>query len=162
MKPRSKKLPSHPALARELHLRLAELETEISRYPERKTADRTLKSVANIQEETIGVNKAIAFSIGKGSYAVGHTDKTYAGSHHARGVRYIRFYSAGEPVLVIEGDFEAQQFGLNFRFQNIDLYVPGDWEADLVKLTDTLRVHADKRKARFKKKRDAERDRRPR
>jgi hypothetical protein len=98
--------------------------------------------------------KVVQFMLGKKVYASGHADVTYAGSNHARGVRHIRFYAAGKPVLDIEGDFEDQQFGSNFRFQNMDLYLPGEWEADFVKLTDELRQYTAKRKAAFKKKRD--------
>ncbi len=155
MKKTSSKTALHPVIAQELHDRLAELESELRAYPARSKTDRTLKRLSDIEEATLGSNKVIQFSIGSKVYATGHTDTTYAGSNHARGVRQIRFYVEGKEVLVIEGDFEDQQFGSNFRFKNINLHTPGAWEADLVNVTEQLREHAAKRKAAFKKKRDA-------
>ena len=95
------------------------------------------------------------FSIGDKSYATGHSDVTYPGSNHARGVRRIRFYAQGKEVLEIEGDFEDQQLGSNFRFQNVDLYLPGDWGSDFMALTEALRDSKSDRKAAFAKKRAA-------
>jgi len=97
--------------------------------------------------------------MGKKSLCGGRADVTYSGSNHARGVRHIRFYADGKTVLDIEGDFEDQQFGSNFRFQNIDLYIPGEWETDFLKITDSLRQFTSKRKMAFKKARDAEQNR---
>ena len=149
----------NPAIAREFPERLSELEVELRLHRARKASERPLKAVDELEETAIGKETAVQFSIGKKVYAAGHTDVTYSGSNHARGVRHIRFYAAGKTVLDIEGDFEDQQFGSNFRFQNIDLYLPGEWEADFLKLTDDLRRHTLKRKTAFKKKRDAERNR---
>jgi hypothetical protein len=145
----------NPALDQEFPDRLTELEAELRLHAGRDAGDRPLKAIKELAEVAIEGGKAIQFSLGKKSYAAGHDDITYSGSNHARGVRHIRFYADGKTVLDIEGDFEDQQFGSNFRFQNMDLYVPGEWEADFLKLTDDLRDHAAKRKAAFKKKRDA-------
>jgi len=129
---------------------------ELRLHAARDAGDRPLKAIAELAETAIEGEKVLKFLLGKKAYAAGHADVTYSGSNHARGVRHIRFYVSGKTVLDIEGDFEDQQFGSNFRFQNIDLYTPGDWEADFLKLTDDLRHHAAKRRAAFKKKRDAE------
>ena len=82
---------------------------------------------------------------------------TYSDSNHARGVRNIRFYHAGRLVLHIEGDFEDQQFGSNFRFKTVQAYVPGEWEMPFIQLTDDLRAYREKRRLAFKKKRDSRR-----
>jgi hypothetical protein len=156
---RKSAVESNPALARDFPERLSELEVELRLHPARKVVERPLKTINDLAESAIEGDKVVQFSLGKKRYAAGHSDVTYSGSNHARGVRHIRFYESGKPVLDIEGDFEDQQFGTNFRFQNMDLYIPGEWEADFLKLTDTLRQHTAKRKATFKKKRDAERDR---
>src|SRR4029077_15996992 len=116
--------------------------------------DRPLKAIEKLGDTDIEGNSVLEFQVGKKAYAAGHTDMTYAGSNHARGVRHIRFYAAGKTVLDIEGDFEDQQFGSNFRFQNIDCYVPGVWEADFKKLTDALRQFTANRKSTFRKKRE--------
>jgi len=158
--PRLVKPPDHPALIQELPQRLAELEAELRRHNARKTEDRPLQSIGTVSDGVIGPEKAILFAIGKKPYAAGHTDITYAQSNHARGVRHIRFYAAGKVVFDIEGDFEDQQLGSNFRFKNIDLYLPGLWEADFLKLTDGLRHHTAQRKIAFTKKRTAEQRRR--
>lgn len=157
--PAKSALVKNPAISQDLPARLAELEAEIRPYPSRSTGERSLKTLEEPMDATMEGEKVVQFSLGKKVYAAGHADLTYAGSNHARGVRHIRFYAAGKTVLDIEGDFEDQQFGSNFRFQNIDRYLPGEWEADLVKLTEELRHHAAKRKAAFKKKRDAEHER---
>jgi hypothetical protein len=149
-------IQANPALAREFPERLTELEAELRHHLARKTADRPLKAIHELTEAEIARTKVLQFTLGKHSYAAGHDDVTYSGSNHARGVRHIRFYAEGKNVLDIEGDFEAQQFGSNFRFQNMDVYVPGDWEVHFLKLTDDLRNYAEKRKFAFKKKRDAE------
>src|SRR4029077_14634300 len=118
--------------------------------------DRPLKAIEKLGDTDIEGNSVLEFQVGKKAYAAGHTDVTYSGSNHARGVRHIRFYAAGKNVLDIEGDFEDQQFGTNFRFQNIDIYAPGEWEADFMLLTDELSHYKAKRKKASKKKRDAE------
>jgi len=148
-------LEENPALAQEFPERLTELEAELRLHSARKVAERPLKAIDDLKETVLAGVKALQFSLGKKVYAAGHDDVTYSGSNHARGVRHIHFYAAGKMLLDIEGDFEDQQFGSNFRFQNMDLYVPGDWEADFLKLTDDLRHHTEKRKLAFKKKRDA-------
>jgi hypothetical protein len=153
------KLPKNPALLQDLPARLSELETEIRQYPSRPAEDRPLKSIENPLSHTIGEEKVIQFHLDKQVFAAGHTDVTYRDSNHARGVRHIRFYAANKIVLDIEGDYEDQQFGSNFRFQNVDAYVPGPWEAALIKLTDEFRRFKLKRNAAFKKKRAAEYDR---
>ncbi|OGR88896.1 MAG: hypothetical protein A2992_09495 [Elusimicrobia bacterium RIFCSPLOWO2_01_FULL_59_12] len=145
----------HPALLRDLPLRLAELEVELRLHAGRKVDDRPLKSISGVSQVAIGPEKAVQFAVGKKAYAAGHADITYADSNHARGVRHIRFYEAKKVVLDIEGDFEDQQLGSNFRFKNIDVYLPGLWEADLIKLTDHLRHHTSERKLAFHKKRAA-------
>jgi len=150
-------LEANPALAQEFPERLSELEVELRLHAARKATDRPLKAIHDLAEAAIDGEKVLQFLLGKHTYAAGHSDLTYSGSNHARGVRHIRFYAAEKTVLDIEGDFEDQQFGSNFRFQNIDLYLPGEWEADFLKLTDDLRHHAEKRKLAFKKKRDAAR-----
>jgi hypothetical protein len=149
-------LAENPALAREFPGRLTELETELRRHAARDAAEQPLKAIDELTEAVIEGTNVLRFSLGKKVYAAGHDDITYSGSNHARGIRHIRFYTAGKMVLDIEGDFENQQFGSNFRFQNMDLYVPGEWETDFLKLTDDLRHHSEKRKLAFKKKRDSE------
>lgn len=149
-------LAENPALAREFPERLSELEAELRLHAARKVSERPLKAIDDLAEVMMEGIKVLRFSLGKKVYAAGHDDLTYSGSNHARGVRHVRFYSAGKTVLDIEGDFENQQFGSNFRFQNMDLYVPGEWETDFLKLTDDLRHHTEKRKLAFKKKRDTE------
>jgi hypothetical protein len=152
-------LPENPALAQEFPGRLAELEAELRLHALREVGARPLKGIDDLSEQTIEGENVVEFSLGKKAYAAGHSDVTYSGSNHARGVRHIRFYAAGKAVLDIEGDFENQQFGSNFRFKNMDLYVAGEWEADFMKLTEELRQHAEKRKNAFKKKRAAEHSR---
>jgi hypothetical protein len=153
------KEPENPAIAQEFPGRLSELEVELRLHAARKAGERPLKEIGELKESSVEGEKVLQFLLGKKVYAAGRADLTYSGSNHARGVRHIRFYAAGKPVLDIEGDFEDQQFGSNFRFQNVDLYHPGEWEADFLKLTDALRHHAEKRKYAFKKKRDAEQTR---
>jgi hypothetical protein len=159
-KPTKRVMEENPAIAQEYPERLSELEAELRQHLGRKASERPLKAIDDMAEAAIEGEKILQFSLGKKVYAAGHADLTYSGSNHARGVRHIRFYAAGKTVLEIEGDFEDQQFGSNFRFQNMDVYIPGAWEADFVKLTDELRHHAAKRKAAFKKKRDDEQYRR--
>jgi hypothetical protein len=161
-KPSKTKLGINPATDRDYPYRLAELETEIRPYPSRPAGERPLKSVEKPEEIVIGRENVVQFRLRENVFAAGHTDVTYAGSNHARGVRHIRFYVEGKTVLDIEGDFEDQQFGSNFRFQNIDLYAPGAWEAEFVKLTDELSLYKAKRKAASTKKRLAEQTRRNR
>ena len=157
MKRLAKQKPvSHPAIAQEFPERLSELEVELRQHSARHASERPLKAIDKLVEATIEGEKVVQFRLGKKVYAAGHADMTYAGSNHARGVRHIRFYAAGKTVLDIEGDFEDQQFGSNFRFQNIDCYVPGVWEADFKKLTDALRQFTANRKSAFRKKREAE------
>ncbi len=158
-KPAQKKPEVSPAITQELPDRLAELEVELRLYPLRPAAERALESVKNPANSVIGIEKVVQFRLGDKVYAAGHTDATYAGSNHTRGVRHIRFYANGISVLDIEGDYEDQQFGSNFRFQNIDLYVPGEWEADFLTLTDAFRLYKSKRRHAFSKKRVAERRR---
>ena len=155
----TKKPEKNPAILQEFPSRLSDLEVELRAYPSRLAAERVLKSVEKPTEAEIGEEKVVQFSIGKKSYAAGHTDVTYPGSNHARGVRHVRFYVDGKAVLDIEGDYEDQQFGSNFRFQNIDVYLPGEWEPDFLKLTDEFRHYKDKRRAAFNKKRATERRR---
>jgi hypothetical protein len=155
-KPAKPKDPKAVALEKDLPNRLAELEAEVHRYPKSESDGRALKSVEKPTETLNGREKLVQFFVDKKAYAAGRTDTTYSGSNHARGVRHIRFYAAKEIVLGIEGDFEDQQLGSNFRFQSISAYVEGNWEADFMKLTDDLRHYRAKRKAAFKKKRDAE------
>ena len=154
-----KKPEKNPALEQEFPARLTELEVELRLYPSKSTAERVLKSVDKPTEVVIDREKIVQFMIGKKVFGAGHADVTYPGSNHARGVRHIRFFVDGKPVLDIEGDFEDQQFGSNFRFQNMDLYTPGEWEADFLKLTDEFRHHKEKRRNEFLKKRSAERRR---
>ena len=152
-------LEKNPTLSREFPARLSELEGELRVHTGRKAGERALKAIEDLKEALIEGQQVVQFSVGKKHYAAGRADVTYPGSNHARGVRHIRFYATGQTVLEIEGDFEDQQLGSNFRFQNMKLYVPGEWESDFMKLTETLREHISKRKTAFKKKRDAERDR---
>jgi len=152
-----KKTDPETVITREFPQRLAELEIELQRHPERPAGEQPLKAISAIKEILIDGEKALQFALGSKVYAAGHADVTHAGSNHARGVRHIRFYAQGQTVLTIEGDFEDQQFGSNFRFQTMPLYVPGVWEADFQKLSDDLRLHTAKRRIAFKKKRTAER-----
>jgi hypothetical protein len=149
----------NPAIAREFPARLTELEAELRLHSARKPAEQPLKAIDDVAEAMIEGQKVMRFLFSKKGYAAGHADLTYSGSNHARGVRHIRFYAAGKAVLDIEGNFEDQTFGSNFLFQNMDLYIPGEWEEDFLKLTDDLRQYSAKRKAAFKKKCDAERAR---
>jgi hypothetical protein len=153
------KLPENPVLAQELPARLAELETELRRYPTLDADDRPLKSVEKPTVGQIGQEKVIQFALGDKFFAAGRTDVTYASTNHARGVRHIRFYEDGKVVLDIEGDYEDQEFGSNFRFQNVDLHVPGEWEKDFLKLTDEFRHYKMKRRNAMYKKRAAEHNR---
>ncbi len=155
----SSKPVTHPAIALELPSRLAELEAEIRRYPALKTEDRPLKNVEKPTEAVIKEEKVIRFVLGNKFYAAGHTDVTYASSNHARGVRHVRFYENEKVVLDIEGDYENQQFGSNFRFQNVDLHLPGEWEKPFIKLTDDFRAYKAKRRSALYKKRAAEHSR---
>jgi hypothetical protein len=152
-----RKAEKNPLITQEFHIRLAELEMELRQYPARPAAERPLKTIEKPEAAMIGQEKVVQFSINGKSYAAGHTDVTYPGANHARGVRHIRFYAGGTTVLDIEGDYEDQQFGSNFRFQNIDLHVPGAWEPDFVKVTDELHDFKAKRRHAFNKKRVAER-----
>ena len=156
------KVAENPAIAQEFPARLAELESELRLYPSRPATERALKSVEKPGEAAIEQQKVIQFHLRDRIYAAGHTDVTYSGSNHVRGVRHICFYADGKTVLDIEGDYEDQQFGSNFRFQNMDVYVPGEWEADFLKLTDEFRRYKAARAAVFLKKRAAERRRKPR
>src|SRR6266446_7514382 len=122
-KPTRRQPEENPAIAQEFPERLAELEVELRLHPARDAGDRPLKSIDKLMQAAIKGEKVVQFRLGKKEYASGHADVTYAGSNHSRGVRHIRFYAAGKTVLDIEGDFEDQQFGSNFRFQNIDVYV---------------------------------------
>lgn len=158
-KPTKSKPEKNPALTQEFPDRLAELEKELRTYPSRLADEVALKSVEKPQEALIAQESVIQFRLAKKVFGAGHTDVTYAGSNHARGVRHIRFYAEGTTVLDIEGDYEDQQFGSNFRFQNIDLYLPGEWEADFLKLTDELRNYKAKRRTAFNKKRVSARGR---
>jgi hypothetical protein len=153
------KLETSPAITQELPDRLAELEVELRLYPSRSAGEPSLESIEKPVESAIGNEKVVQFLLRKKLYAAGHTDATYSGSNHTRGVRHVRFYAAGKTVLDIEGDYEDQQFGPNFRFQNIDVYVPGEWEKDFVKLTDEFRHYKATRRNAFNKKRIAERRR---
>jgi hypothetical protein len=158
-KPTKRKPVKSPAVIQEFHDRLAELENELRSYPSRPTEERPLKSIEEPQGAAIGKEKVVQFMLHGKVFAAGHTDVTYPGSNHARGVRHIRYYVDGKTVLDIEGDYEDQQFGSNFRFQNVDLHVPGEWEAHFVKLTDELREYKAKRRHAFNKKRVAARRR---
>jgi hypothetical protein len=157
MKKSSKKTPKTPVEDKELHHRLAELESELRTYPSRPAAERPLKAVEKPEAGVIEKESVILFTLHGHTYAAGHTDVTYPGSNHARGVRHVRYYMDGKMVLDIEGDYEDQQFGSNFRFQNVDLHVPGEWETAFMKLTDELRDFKAKRRHAFNKKRVAER-----
>jgi hypothetical protein len=145
----------HPAIRQEFPERLSELESALRQHSARNAGEWPLKAIGEPVAVDIDGQTIMQFKLGKNRYAAGHSDLTYSGSNHARGVRHIRFYAAEKVVLDIEGDFEDQQFGSNFRFQNIDCYLPGEWEADFLTVTDELRHHAEKRKLAFKKKRDA-------
>lgn len=148
-----------PALSQEFPGRLSELEMELRLYPSLPASEHALKAVEKPKAAAVGEEQVVQFHLHENVYSAGHTDVTYAGSNHARGVRHIHFYADGKIVLDIEGDYEDQQFGSNFRFQNIDLYVPGDWEKDFLKLTDELRHYKTKRRDAFTKKRGIERRR---
>ncbi len=144
------------ALDQDYPARLAELEAELRLHAARQHTEQPLKAIGDLEEAVIDREKVLQFVLGPSVYAAGHADVIYAGSNHARGVRHIRFYAAGKTVLDIEGDFENQQFGTNFRFQNMDLYLPGEWERDFRVLTDQLRQHTARRRQAFRKRRDAE------
>lgn len=149
----------NPALEQDFPQRLTELESELRTSLVRPPSKGPMKDVEGLKETTIGREVVIQFDIGGKVYATGHTDVTYSGANHARGVRHIRLYFDGEAVLDIEGDYEDQQFGSNFRFQNIDLYKPGEWETGFLKFSEDLRHHNAQRSKAFKKQRAAERRR---
>jgi hypothetical protein len=151
-----------PAMNEEFPNRLEELEAELRAYPSRAEKERALKAVGDPTAEEIGKECVVQFRLGGKVYAAGHSDVIYAGSNHSRGVRHIRFYADRSPVLDIEGDYEDQQFGSNFRFQNVDLYTRGAWEKDFIKLTDDLHHYKAKRRIAFREKRAAEHTGRPR
>src|SRR5690349_19778780 len=150
------KAPIHPAILLDLPERLSELEAELRRHEDRSGAERGLKSITQVNVAQIDKRPAIEFVLGGKHYAASHSDMTYSGTNHARGIRHVRFYAEGKMVLEIEGNFEDQQFGSNFQFQNVVVYTAGEWEKDLIKMTDLLRTHAAKRRAAFKKKRDSQ------
>ncbi|MFA5976225.1 MAG: hypothetical protein WC859_08705 [Elusimicrobiota bacterium] len=152
-KPSKSKSEESPSLTQKFPHRLAELETELREYPSSPLIERPLKSVEEPVQVAGGKEPIVQFRFHKKVYAVGHTDFTYSGAGHARGVRHIRFYEGEKTVLDIEGNYEDQQFGSNFQFQNIDLYAPGEWETDFVKLTDELHDFKTKRREAFRKKR---------
>ncbi len=160
IKKRASAIPENPALAQDLPERLAELEVELRRHSARKVEDRALSSITSVTESTIGDNKVIQFTLAKKAYAVGHSDLTQRQTNHARGIRHIRFYENKTIVLDIEGDIEQQELGSNFRFKNIDVYLPGPWETAFIKLTDHMRHHAAERRIAFRQKRVAEQTRR--
>ncbi len=55
----------------------------------------------------------------------------------------------------IEGDFHNEEFGSNFRFQNIDVYLPGAGEINFVALSDQHReVKAEQKSALNKPRAD--------
>jgi len=136
--------------------RLVELETELRAYPARPAVERVLSSVHKPVEALVDKENVVQFQLGEKVYASGHHDATYADSNHSRGVRHIRFYAQGQVVLCIEGDFENQQFGSNFKFHYVEIYTPGAWETDFLKLTDDLRLHKEKRRNAFRKDRARE------
>jgi hypothetical protein len=152
---RRKKTETNPALLHDYPTRLSELDAELRLHAARTVKARVLKSIEGPDEKMIGQEKVLAFEYKGKPFAVNRMDVTYAGSNHARGVRHIRFYVDGVMVLEAEGDFEDQQFGSNFRFQNLDRYDPGEWEKDFLAITNDLRQGAAKRRDAFKKRRDA-------
>jgi hypothetical protein len=135
--------------------RLAELEQELRRAVSGNQENAALKKLVSRTSAEIASVKVIQFKIGQRRYATGHSDVTYSGSNHARGVRHIYFYESDQQVFDIEGEFEDQQLGSNFRFRNVIKFVPGEWEADFVKVTDDLRFQTEKRRLAFRKKREA-------
>jgi hypothetical protein len=146
---------AHPATLQDLPERLVELEAELHRHEARDAKARPLKSIKSVAPGDINKQTVIEYTQGDNQFAAGHSDVTYAGSNHARGVRQIKFYAEEQLVLAIEGDFEDQQFGSNFRFKNVLQYVTGPWEKDFIKLTDALREFTAKRRAAFNQRRAA-------
>jgi hypothetical protein len=159
-KKRVKALSDNPALAQDLPERLVELDVELRRHSARKVADRALSSITAVAESAIGDTKVIRFTLTQKAYAVGFIDLMHGQANHARGIRHIRFYENETMVLEIEGDIDKQELGSNFRFKNIDTYVPGPWEAVFIKLTDRMRHLAGERRIAFRQKRVAEQTRR--
>jgi hypothetical protein len=152
-KPTRKILESNPAILHDLPARLSELEAEIRTYPSRPVKDRSLKSIKQPHERTMGKDRVVQFQIRKNVFGAGHTDVSSSGSNHARGVRHVRLYWGEKLVLDIEGDYEDQQLGSNFRFQNILVFEPGVWVEPFVKLTEEFRNFKAKRKMALYKKR---------
>jgi len=133
--------------------RLIELESELRTWPARPATERLLSTVEEPKAAHVGSTKVVQFLFGDKTYCTGFMDSTYAASNHARGVRHIYFYEHKNLVLHIEGDFENQEFGSNFKFHSLKAFTPGDWEKDFVKLTDELSHHKEKRRQAFRKKR---------
>ena len=154
MKKEKKKLPKAEDRQQEFPNRLSELEAELRTYPTKSADEINLSSVENAKETVIGKETVVQFRFNDHVYASGHADLTYAESNHARGIRHISFHADGKLVLYIEGDFEDQQFGSNFQFHTLEIYTPGDWEADFIKLSDELRHHTAKRREAFRLKRN--------
>ncbi len=146
-------------ILREYAGRLAELESELRSYPSDPEARAFLSFVRKPRAAKLNEEPVVQFTFGGKTYAIGHNDMTYADTNHARGIRYISFYADGKRVLFIEGDFEDQQFGSNFRFQSAKVFTPGEWEKGFVKLTDQMRACKEERREIFRKNRDAAKNR---
>ena len=145
---------------KEYHHRLADLEHEIKSYPAKKGTPVGLSDVEDVTEAVIAKEKVVRFVYNKNTYSLGHIDKTYAGSNNSHGVRYVRFYDGkGKIVLEIEGNFEDQQFGSNFTFHAVQIYLPGPWETDFAALTDELIAHQARKKEEFKQRRASDKNR---
>jgi hypothetical protein len=130
--------------------RLAELEAELRTYPSRPPTPFSISSIKNPKEAVVGKETVVKFTFDGKVYATGHSDLTYADSAH--GIRHISFYADEKVVLYIEGNFEDQQFGSNFQFHNLEIYTPGEWEANFVALSEELRERRMERRESFRQK----------
>jgi hypothetical protein len=139
--------------------RLVELEAELHSYPGRttKSPPAAIPSVTQIKSAKVRGESVVQFTHHGKNFAVGHTDSTFPGTNHTRGVRRIHFYDeANEVVLAVIGEFENQQFGANFRYRELKTYTPGPWEKPFLTITSGLRTFRADRKEELRRSRAAE------
>jgi hypothetical protein len=163
MKKRAPAKPAEEDPKLEYPDRLAELEAELRTYPAR-TSDAppsAIPSVTDVKIARLAGEEVVCFKHRGKNYAIGHTDKTFAGTNASRGVRTIRLYDGTNAVvLAIAGDYENHQFGANFRFRTLDTYVAGEWEEAFSAITTGLRTFRADRKEELRKHRQAANGRR--
>lgn len=156
-KPAKKRSPAKPKkedLTAEYPTRLTELQAELFGQFARAagTASEAIPSAGKLEEGKVGQEKVIQFKVNGKQFCLGHTDSTFAGANHARGVRHIHLYDDAQQVILgIDGDIEIQQFGVNFRFRTLKVFVPGEWEATFLSMSDDLRAYREEKKEAFRR-----------